>query len=457
MSGRSAFVLTAAVLLWGVTIDHAQSKRQMPIDAVSSFPVVDSTIIHLDAPTGTRNTIILLQTGDTVIGKTYYSLHWQNKRVARLSFLTPSESRSAKSVALNSRGTLAFTAPDSAGEEHLFIRRASGSSVIDAPFHDRTINGWSRDDGARYEESNHFPSYELSPNGDYLIAYANRDLTLIDTGAGTVVTQFVAARLSLGETKFRFYHTDTVSTAGFFGDERFNRNFADWANDDPNCLLFSDFFPGQLSGHSLGLWRYNTIVPSLQSVGEDVEEYFSASLDGHYLLYTNNDETCCAGTNYTDNLLIRYEPSSREKRILFDEWAAYHNEGKAEEHVPMNGELSPDNRLAAATIRNYVDLAAKSSSPGESGPETPENLKADKLILIITPDGTVYRSIRDRELLGWLDNDHILVRPYFERWGNNEWVTTEGEMKVIEVRRGREYPLLTNTAEYLSIERSSQK
>ncbi len=432
-------------------------NRDQSISNRAPAPVIDSTIMALNIPKESVKSFVILQTGDTIVGKAFYSLDWQSKRITLLSSLTPLESKSAKSIVVSKQGVLAFTTVDSARKERLFIRNSDSTVVIDPPFHDRYVAEviFTGQVEVKFGESAHFPAFALSPNGNYIIAYANRDLALIDTGAGTVITQFTAARLNIGEQMFQYFISDTAKFDGLYSDNGFYRKFVDWATDDANCLIISDFYPGQLENRQVGIWKYNSVDGSRNEIGPNVEQYLSISADGRYILYTNNDESCCGGTNYNDRLLILYEINTRTKQFLFDEWASYNNEGKAEEHIPINAELSPNNQLVATTISGYIDRGAKSNEPDDQGPDTVGNFKADRLVLVLKTDGTVCSKIRDRELLGWLDGSHLLIRPYFEQWNEpNKWISTEGDLEVFDLGSGRELPLLSNSAKYLSVQRS---
>jgi len=109
--------------------------------------------------------------------------------------------------------------------------------------------------------------------------------------------------------------------------------------------------------------EYSTATRQYTLLSPKVERYFSISLDDQFVLYTNNDETCCAGINYTDNQLIRLSVANDSTDILFDEFESFNNNDKGENHAPLNAELSPDKKRVATTIDDFIDLNSPTSGP----------------------------------------------------------------------------------------------
>jgi hypothetical protein len=182
-----------------------------------------------------------------------------------------------------------------------------------------------------------------------------------------------------------------------------------------------------------------------------VQCYLSSSLDGKNILFTNNDETCCAGVNYTNNLLISLNGSNGKTKVVYDEWSYFKNYGKPEEHVPQNADFSPDGKWIATTIRNFYDPSAHTLGSNDNR-NASGNVTANYKLFVLSSDGIVKRTLTDRELIGWLDDRNLLMMHITENYHEPKWTTMRDRISVFDIQSAKEYPLLSTEAECLGIQ-----
>jgi tetratricopeptide (TPR) repeat protein len=411
-----------------------------------ALPVVNPQI-KLLAPSATSPTaMILLQTGDSLVGRAIFSLDWKDKAVKELGQLSVREAQKASRISASWKGVIAFETVVDDGKQKLVVRSGSDQFVVDAPFHEAYHSGGS------VEEVRSFPAFELSPDGKAVVACAKRELFVVDTGDGTLFTQFLVANLNVGASTFDAPRVDTFATRGYDADSRFERLMVGWDPNNPHVVLFQDVYPHQLWTEVRHLWSYDTAARKYKLIAPDIQNYFSSSSDGRYLLSTNNDETCCSGVNYDDNLLMLYDTRSRKETILFDEWSRFRNEGKPEEHEPRRAAMSPDGKWVVTTIRNLYDPAGHSTGSETGKSPSWGEVTADVQLFLLDTGGKVHRVFSNRDFIGWLDNTHALLTQRVEKFREPTWTVTDSELRVLDVESGIEMPLLMTSAECLAIQ-----
>jgi hypothetical protein len=346
---------------------------------------------------------------------------------------------------------MAFETVGTDGKKKLLIRSGSDRFVVDAPFHEAYLSG------GNIEEGRTFPAFELSPDGKALVASGKRELFVVDTGDGTLFTQFLVANLNVGADKFDSPRVDTFATRGFEADTRFHRIMVGWDQNSPHAVLFQDVYPHQLWTEVRHLWSFNPIARRYILIAPDIQDYFSSSSDGRYLLSTNNDETCCSGINYDDNLLMLYDTKSHSEKILFNEWDRFGNQGKPEEHEPQKAAMSPDGKWVATTIRNLYDPTGHSTGSETGKVPLWGEVTADVQMFLLDNEGKVHRVFSNRDFIGWVDNTHVLLTQRIEKFREPKWTVTRSELRVLDVESGVEMPLLMTSAECMAIQwRSAQ-
>jgi hypothetical protein len=457
------FLLTAGAILFFRFEDRLRpalhhlglsKPQQTQENPVAENPSIVEALKSLPASSDNAHAIVLFSTGDAASGIHYFALRWREKSLQEVAVLPSIDAVRARRVQVNQNGTLAYTLVDSTHRDRLVVKRGSACEVYEAPFHERRVEGWSNGSGARFEDGTEFPPFGLSPDGHTIVVYANRGIAFSDSAEGTVFTEFSISSIAVGEPSFGPLRLDTIAQGGYFADESFRRFLAGWCIADPACVLFSDFNAGQLYGTTQHLWKYSTATRQYTLLSPKVERYFSISLDDQFVLYTNNDETCCAGINYTDNQLIRLSVANDSTDILFDEFESFNNNDKGENHAPLNAELSPDKKRVATTIDDFIDLNSPTSEPTERDPGVADSLFGDRYVLVMHSDGAEEREYHDRELLGWVDESHLLVRPYSETWqpSAHDWKEVRGDVRVLDVENGGETPCFSQPVTFIGIQ-----
>ena len=422
------------------------TKRLQP----NEKPVLHPTSIAQRPSPSPFEPVILLQVGDTISGLNFYALDWNTKLLRTIGAMTFAEARFAREIQANGSGVIAFTQGDPSVNERLCVRKRDSTLILDAPFRYAYL------DGRGINEDRHFPSFSLSPDGADIVTATSRDLFAVDSSMGTLFTQTLISRLASGKNYFEPPRVDTFATTGFHADARFERILVGWDAHDSGAVLLQDLYPGQLESKILHLWKYYPQIHTYVLASSDVQDYFSTSLNGTYILFTNNDETCCAGINYSDNQIILQNVETHVNTTVYDEWNRFGSMDKQEEHQPRKAEISPDGKWIAATIENLYDPT--SHSPGSSSSSTGGAVTADFQLFIFGLNAEVRLVISHRQLVGWLDATHILVQQCLEDFQRTDWSNVRSELRVFDINDCSEHPLLTTDAKCLGIEwHASQK
>ncbi len=415
------------------------------------WPALHPNTLALKPAAAPFESMILLQIGDTVRGKYFYALDWNKKSVNPLGHVSSLEAKRASRIQVNWKGVIAFAAHEADLNERLFVRIGHSTASIDAPFREAYI------DGSGVNNSELFPSFALSAENGDIIASANRDLFVVDTASGTVFTQVLVSLLPAGKNQFGAPRLDTVATEGFNADARYDRSLEGWDVHEPDVALFQDVYPGQLTCNVFRLWKYNPRSRTYTLASPDMERYLSSSPDGKYVLFTDNDETCCAGVNYSNNRIVLQNAETHANTVVYDEWGRFGNYGKPEEHEPNKVELSPDGKWVAATIRNFYEPGGHSAGSGTDSENASGEITANVQLFVFGLDGSVRLVVSNREFVGWLDAAHVLLQQSMEKFSDSRWATTSSELRVFDIESGVEHPLLATDAECIGIQWRASK
>ncbi len=280
-------------------------------------------------------------------------------------------------------------------------------------------------DGTTYRMASHIPTPILSPDGKSIVMYDNCFYEYVDSWPGIGLNHQRISALRFGEASLHYVIDDTLESNGMGAGEEYIREVIHFSLHMPSVVYTHDFISGQLHSTHRNLCRLDLRTGQYQLVDSQIELFLDASIDDRLILYTNDDETCCGGSNYTDNLLILYDTKLQKRVLLYDEYVRYHNKGKEDDYEPSNGAISPDNQWIASTV-------------GDS-------------ILAFSTDGKLQRQFGDRKLLGWVDSTHFLCWPESQTVTSGRLQTTHGSMRVIDISTAQEEELFPKQMEFMSI------
>lgn len=394
-------------------------------------PILDSATVSIIASDSTSDAIAILEVTDLIRGKRFFSVDWKGKRIAPLGFVTTSEAKSSSRIQVSYNRVVAFARAGSDGVERLFVRTADSTHEVKTPFADSWLTGGS----------DQFPAFALSPDGRQIVATAFSDFRLLDTAHGTLFTKILISSMVLGESEFAPPRIDTVVTEWYNADNSFRRILRTWEDHRPNSILLQDFNPGQLSSVTRHLWSYDVGSRSYTLITNEIQIYLASSKNGRFILSTNNDESCCGGVNYTDNLLILQDLQTGHSSVIYDEWARFHNQKRPEEHTPKAACFSPDGMNIAATIRHFYEPGGRSLGT-EPNDDASGEVSANLQVFVFRIDGSIVDTLTDREVVGWLDDRNLLVAPRTEQFTGVEWKVSHGAPYVFDIKASEEHPLL---------------
>jgi len=436
-------ILAIILQLWGCR--HAPRAGSHPDRPTLTFaeeaklaqeilpPVLDSTTALLVAPDTSINAVAILEATDQTRGKRFFALNWKHKTIAALGFLTASEIKSSTRIQASEHGVIVFARAVSDREEDLFIRTVDSTHQVKAPFRDYWITGGS----------DRFPSFELSPDGKRIVTCAFSDFYSILKTGDTMFTNILISSMHIGESEFGPPRIDTIATLGTDNVNVYERILVGWEHNRPNSVLLQDLRPGDLYSTTSRLWSYNVETRSYDLRSNRKAIYLCSSLDGRYIVWTNNDESCCAGVNYTDNLLILEDMQAGSSSVIYDEWARYHNRGKPEEHSPQRAQLSPNGRHLAVTIRHFYEPGGRSLGT-EPTDDANGEVSANFQVLVLGTHDSLVDTLSEREMMGWLDDKHLLVEERTEDFDGTRWNVEYGALYVFDIEASEEYPFLTS-------------
>jgi len=393
-----------------------------------------------------RRAVVIYTKRDTSDNLVIDGLDWPANERVELGVIPRQFSRRFSRLQVSPAGKITYIIRDSLKNEHLVMSDNDMRVTLPAqPRKELQGYGSIKDkQNFRFEESREFPHYALSPDGETLI-FCARETTALES----FVHESKIFALAFGDSVYRNFKSDTLSIDSLLDDTIYSRGILGWSNLNPNCILLGNFFSGQLDHGYTDLLHYDFIKQEYTGVDSLVEDYFSMAHDENRILYTNNDETCCSGINYTNNLLLSYDRTSGAIDTLFNEYRAFNNEKKAEEHAPDDAEFSPDQRFVAFNLDEMVvpNAASNSSLPARDA----YNPVGNNTVKVLRLEDHSEMEFKDRKFYGWLDTENILAQSYKTSWSNKRWQETFGPACAININTGEEKVLLQENEQLLRI------
>jgi WD40 repeat protein len=205
-------------------------------------------------------------------------------------------------------------------------------------------------------------------------------------------------------------------------DNRADKKLLAWSKVKPSSIYLTTRFESQLYGGHTGIYVVDFASGTEAILSHEIEQVLAISSDETKIAYTPNDQTCCMGSNYTNNTVIIWNAVSKKSVTVYDEWGEFGNEGKEDEHTPDSAFFSPDGNLIAISIDSNASIR-----------------KADGSGIILT--------IKDRFAVGWLDQDHLILGT----WGKYDGrLIKVQDMSIYELKSGKEESLSLNNVNYIA-------
>ncbi len=404
-----------------------------------------------------KRAIVIYTKRDTSDNLIVYGLNWPANERAELGVIPKQFSRRFSRLQVSPTGKIAYIIRDSLKYEHLVMSDDNMTITLPAQPQKR-LSGYGRIEDKQnfhFEESRNFPDYALSPGGETLIFCADLETATWDSSVNVFVHESRIFTLSFGDTVYQNVRSDTLLIASFFDDTDYSRGILGWSYLNPNCILLGNFISGQLDHRCENPLHYDFIKQEYTGVDSLVEIYFSMSHDENRILYANNDGTCCGNINGENNLLLSYDRTSGAVDTLFNEYQAFNNEKKAEEHVPHYAEFSPDLRFVAFNLEEMVVTNAASDTASNKSDSLPGgdtyNPMGGYAFRVIKLEDRSETEFSDRKFYGWLDTENILVQNCKRYWAKNRWDERLGPVCVISINTGEEKVLLQENEKLLKI------
>lgn len=177
-------------------------------------------------------------------------------------------------------------------------------------------------------------------------------------------------------------------------------------------IYFNTINFGQLNTSQKYLTSYNLSKNKKSSVYSKIERVLFIDKTCGNIYYTNTDETCCAGLNYTNNKIYYYDQISLKSKLIFDEYLTYknnkcsppvsENDNKLKDFIPQLCSTSPNGSVVGFSLLGIKNWNASSFS----------------WITWIKSLNNQFQQIQLEEkiIIGWLNNYEVIVA---EKKSNN--------------------------------------
>lgn len=231
--------------------------------------------------------------------------------------------------------------------------------------------------------------FMISPDGTQIAWNINRLEKQIYDDRGRV--SFTSHDVKIASLNGQNIRTALSEQITVIGGELESRQLLYWSMINPERIFLTKYFEGDLNSGLQGLYSLNIKNRQTNTIYNDRREVLSFSNDERMVTWTPDDETCCAGSDYTNNIVNILDFQSGKSRTIYDEWKEFKNIDKdtkgGEDHYPINALFSPSNDLIAISIAGNEYLASIR--------------KVDT--------GKEISKIKNSRLIGWIDNGHLLI------------------------------------------------
>jgi hypothetical protein len=151
--------------------------------------------------------------------------------------------------------------------------------------------------------------------------------------------------------------------------------------------------------------------------------------------------TRCAGINYSNNELFVFSPAKNRNQTVFDEAHRYLNVDQPKACIPLDISFSAANARVTATTDEHIIRSASENT----GVQDDETSYAGRYVLVSHLQTAFEKRFPDRELIGWVGDRHVRVRPYTAVWqgyasGAAYKSEVLGRVVILDVVTGEEAP-----------------
>ncbi len=276
----------------------------------------------------------------------------------------------------------------------------------------------------------------ISPTGLQIAWNINRLTKVIyDDRGGTSFTAHDVKIASLDGHNTRTVLSEKMTSSGFLADHAESRQLLCWSRLNPDRLFLTTHFESQLNSGSRGLYSLDIKTNKIKLINASVEEMLDFSPDERLIALTPVDETCCGGSNYTNNTVDILDLSSGKSKTIYDEWKEFNNiyngpdEAKGEEeYYPANALFSPSDDLIAISIAGNKNFA------------TIRRVGTGKEIF----------KMENSRVIGWIDNDHLLLGKGFKYFHDKD--AQYAGLFIYHIKSGKEEILSLRNVVIISME-----
>lgn len=243
----------------------------------------------------------------------------------------------------------------------------------------------------------------LSPDGTRLAWGVNITTGGTALGGGTFEQEFLVFLADPSGPIRRIlrqpYRVDSI-----FADSWEKWRLRCWRRGTDQGMLVTRYHGGQLSDSEQGIYRLDSTDGKIVPLDEGIDKVIGFSEDGRLLAHTANEESCCGGVNYTNNVVGVKDLSTGKDRTIFDEWARFGNKPvdpgdvekvEWEDYIPAAAFFSPGDVLVALSVGKW-----SFRHPGTA-----------RMLTFIIPLAGSGRELvlPDRSALGWLHDSALIL------------------------------------------------
>jgi hypothetical protein len=255
----------------------------------------------------------------------------------------------------------------------------------------------------RYRETV-LDGFLVSPDGRRMAWDVNLVAGMTPESTGTIHRRHLVFVSDLDGRNESLVLDERFSVPSIMADADEERHLLFWSRVDPNRLYLTRLHIGQLQSETVGPYAFDLRTRTMDSTRALPGQILALSPDETRFAHTPNDESCCGGLNYTNNLVRVRDVASGRDVVVLDEWKEFGNteggvgdvEPNAQEYLPTTAAFSPDGGILAVSLEKWTF---------KSGFEPELRLT---LIRSVSP-GDPGRLRRNRVLVGWRDDAQVIL------------------------------------------------
>ncbi|HNW98926.1 MAG TPA: hypothetical protein PKK00_11000 [Bacteroidales bacterium] len=206
---------------------------------------------------------------------------------------------------------------------------------------------------------NYFDDFFISPDGNSIIWSSDCNLTYT---LDSCKKKFQIYKYDLSKQKTEKIFEEKYKFGGLGYSNFEYRKLIHYS--DSGYIYFNTLQQGQLNSKEINLVKYNINNKKKSFVSSKIEKVLLIDDLNKKIIYTNDDQSCCGGLNYTNNLIFDYNYITNKTTEIFNEQETYKNhksympvpiDETIKDYIPEKVNISENNDVVGFSLLGIKD------------------------------------------------------------------------------------------------------